>query len=111
MNYQVFADEIGRGRESNDREQRVTGSPARSYAVGITSLLLTILCAFSLIQRQSPPDVQPINAPLTEFASGRAMQHLKVIARKPHPVGSAEHSEVRDYIFRELSRLGLNPEV
>jgi hypothetical protein len=45
------------------------------------------------------------------FTSGRALAHLAVIARKPHPVGSLEHQQVRDYILRELSELGLSPQL
>jgi peptidase M28-like protein len=32
-----------------------------------------------------------------------------VIAERPHPVGSADHARVRDYIVSELTRLGLQP--
>jgi hypothetical protein len=36
---------------------------------------------------------------------------LRVIAQRPHPVGSAEHSAVRDYLMNELSQAGLTPVV
>jgi hypothetical protein len=39
------------------------------------------------------------------------MVHVSNIARQPHPVGSAEHSRVRDYIYGELSKLGLAPQI
>jgi hypothetical protein len=39
------------------------------------------------------------------------MQHLRLIAQKPHPVGSPEHAVAQDYILQELTRLGLRPEV
>jgi hypothetical protein len=71
-------------------------------------LALIVLCAFFVIRRQNPPDAQPISAPVTEFASGRAAGRLKVIAREPHPVGPAERSEVRDYILKKLTGLGLS---
>jgi hypothetical protein len=92
-------------------EGRDDGSSAGNYATGVTTIAVAILCAFLVIYRQNPPNAQPVNAPLTEFSSGRAMKHLRVIARKPHPIGSAEHSEVRDYILKELSGLGLRSEV
>lgn len=57
-----------------------------------------------------PPAAVPANAPLTEFSSGRAMQHLKIIGRAPHPIGSSEHAVVRDYILKQLTELGLAPE-
>jgi acetylornithine deacetylase/succinyl-diaminopimelate desuccinylase-like protein len=59
----------------------------------------------------NPPDPAPPNAPLTEFSSGRAMKHLQVIAVKPHPMGSPEHANVRDYILHALIAMGLSPEV
>jgi len=40
------------------------------------------------------------------------MKHLRAIARKPHPIGSIEHSEVRDYILKELAEKGkLDPNI
>src|SRR5205814_3510336 len=36
---------------------------------------------------------------------------LAVIASKPHPVGSPEHTQVRDYILRELTAMGLSPQL
>jgi Peptidase family M28 len=97
--------------ELQKEEGRVTGSSAQKYTTGIASFILIVLCAFFAVHRQNPPAPQPASASLAEFASGRAMNHLKMIASKPHPVGSAEHSEVRDYILKALAGLGLNPEV
>jgi hypothetical protein len=58
-----------------------------------------------------PPRPLPADAPLAEFSAGRAFGHVQVIARAPHPVGSAEHAQVRDYLLGELWALGLAPEV
>jgi hypothetical protein len=57
-----------------------------------------------------PPDINA-NAPSTEFSSARAHEYLKAIAVKPHPIGSPAHAEVRDYIFGELVKMGLQPQV
>lgn len=38
------------------------------------------------------------------------MNHVEVIAREPHPMGSTAIAEVRDYIVAELEKLGLQPE-
>jgi len=94
-----------------ESETEITNKPTKNYAIGIASVIVIIICAFLVIHRQSPPEVRPASATVTEFASGRAMEHLKVIARKPHPIGSAEHSEVRNYILKELTGMGLSPEV
>jgi hypothetical protein len=58
-----------------------------------------------------PPEVVPAGAPTTEFSAERAMEHLKVIADEPRPVGSKDHEEVRQYILREIRELGLDPKV
>lgn len=75
-----------------------------------TGLFLAACVVFSLL-RAGPPAAVPASAPPTEFSAGRAMKHLEIIARKPHPTGSLAHAEVRDYLLRELSAAGLRPEV
>ena len=92
-------------------EEQVTSSSISNYMTGAFSFIIMVSCAFAVIYRQNPPNAQPADAPVAEFASGRAMNHLKMIARSPHPIGSAEHSNVRDYILKEMSALGLGPEV
>jgi hypothetical protein len=67
---------------------------------------LGLLSILSLV----PPDVIP-NAPPNEFSATRALDQLKAIAAKPHPIGAPAHAEVRDYIFGELAKLGLQPQV
>ncbi len=39
------------------------------------------------------------------------MRHVEQIAQRPHPMGSADHDRVRDYILGQLSALGLSPQV
>lgn len=97
--------------ELQKKEEQAVSSPGGNYAIAITLVTLSILCAVLVIYRLAPPSARPADAPAAGFAAGRAMERLKMIARKPHPVGSAEHSEVRDYLLKELAGLGLNPEV
>ena len=73
-------------------------------------LLLGLLIALS-IYAQSPPRAEPEGIPASAFSAGRAMRHMAIIAAKPHPTGSAENAEVRDYLMRELSAAGLAPEI
>lgn len=47
----------------------------------------------------------------TIFSINRALHHLKNISTKPHSVGTEEHTNVRKYLFKELEKLGLNPEL
>ncbi len=36
------------------------------------------------------------------------MAHLAEIARRPHPIGSAEHERVRGFITGRMAALGLD---
>jgi hypothetical protein len=98
---QVQEREVARGRSR---------APSASI-VGVTTALLLTLLAFASVRQQSAPEAVSADAPPSEFSSGRAMGLLKVISRRPHPMGSAEHAAVRDYLVNELTALGLKPEV
>lgn len=76
----------------------------------VICLLIALLVAFS-IYRQTPPAAVRATAPLVEFSSERAMQRLEVIAQRPHPMGSLEHAQVRDYLLKELETAGVKPEL
>jgi hypothetical protein len=58
----------------------------------------------------TPKNIPKATSP-EDFSLTNQMQHIKAMASKPHPVGSEEHTRVRDYLMEELSRLGLNPEI
>src|SRR5438876_1936357 len=74
--------------------------------------LLFVAPCFVLIQRVScPPVALAANAQLTSFSAERAMKHVLAIAQRPHPIGSAEHDRVRDYLVAQLSNLGLGPQI
>ena len=50
-------------------------------------------------------------APLSECSAERAVKHIAVIARAPHPINSPEHDAVRDYILNTLRQIGVTPQV
>ena len=77
---------------------------------GFTALYLLALVGVALYRLQ-PPEAVPADAPPEVFSSGRALQHLQVIAAEPHPLGSPAHAGVRDYLLRTLKALGLEPEL
>lgn len=81
-----------------------------SAAATVIVLLLGLLIGFS-IYAQAPPAAEPDGIAASSFSANRAMQHLSVIAAKPHPSGSAAHEEVRDYLMRELTAAGLEPQI
>jgi hypothetical protein len=79
--------------------------------LALVTILTIAVFVFISLRQIVPPNAVPSNAALTGFSSGRAMERLKVVAQKPHPVGSQEHDNVRDYLLREISAMGLRPEV
>jgi len=93
------------------KPQARINSTITEFAGGLIAFLFILLLAALSIYIQRPPAPVPANAPRTEFSSGRAMLHLSVIARKPHPVGSAEHAQVRDYLVSQLNAMGIHAEV
>lgn len=96
-----------------DRQYPVeTDVPLKGVSlIGLAQLLLIVCAAALVIYRLAPPHAVPSGAPPTEFSSGRAMAHLRTISQSPHPMGSQGHAEVRDYLLRELTALGVGPEV
>ena len=77
----------------------------------IMMFLVVVGLEFLVIRQFRPPAAVPASAPPTEFSSARALEHLKIIAQRPHPTGSTENAIVRGYIVRQLRTLGLNAEV
>ncbi len=70
-----------------------------------------LLCAASILRVARPPRPVPATAPDTVFSAERALRHVVQIAQRPHPMGTADHDRVRDYIVDQLSRLGLRPQI
>jgi hypothetical protein len=57
------------------------------------------------------PDPVAASAPPERFSSARALEHVRVVAAAPHPMGSPQNEAVRRYLVEELSALGLRAEV
>src|SRR5438128_2709140 len=75
------------------------------------ALGLLVLCAASILRVARPPRAVPATAPDTAFSAERAMRHVEQMAQRPHPMGTADHDRVRDYIVDQLSRLGLTSQI
>ena len=56
-------------------------------------------------------DLNPATVPLQEFSAERAFSHVEAISQTPHPIGSSEIEQVRNYIVNELASVGLIPEI
>jgi hypothetical protein len=76
----------------------------------LLALLLMLVAAFSIREHDPPAALSP-SAPAEVFSAGRAMQHLSLIAEKPHPVGSAGHTVVQEYLLKQLTDAGLESQV
>jgi hypothetical protein len=85
-------------------------TPGKSSGHGLLTLFFVVLSLIA-IHMDRPPHPVSNNAPATEFSAERAMTHLAMIARAPHPMGSAEHDAVRDYIVHTLRGLKLEPQI
>jgi hypothetical protein len=77
----------------------------------LLTFILILFMAIIAVSYLVPPAVVPGSAPATDFSAERAMKHLKVIAREPHPTGSIANTRTRNYIVEQLRFLGLKPEV
>ena len=77
-------------------------------ALFLGSLLLALALGVTALQTPSPRGLQ---TPATAFSAARAMVDVREIARRPHPVGSAEHDRVRDVLIGRMAALGLNPAI
>lgn len=75
------------------------------------SLLLIIFLVGLAIYMQHPPATIAENAPAADFSSARALKYLSHLAQAPHPIGSAEHSAVRQYLSAALVAQGITPEI
>ncbi len=77
----------------------------------IFSLLLLLFFAYISFNTLMP-DAKTIKASaIEEFSTERALNHVQAIAKKPHFVGTAAHTEARNYIYKELEALGLETQV
>jgi hypothetical protein len=82
-----------------------------SFREALLTFFFVFLIAIIALSYLVPPAVVPASAPATDFSAERAMEHLRVIAREPHPTGSTANARVRDYIVEQLNSLGLTPDV
>jgi acetylornithine deacetylase/succinyl-diaminopimelate desuccinylase-like protein len=98
---------------STDRSKPLDEHAAggRSWLGALSALSAIVATVALALYQYVPPAVVPADAPKTEFSAERAMAHLEVIAPEPHPVGSPENARVRDYLIRQISDMGLRPEV
>lgn len=57
------------------------------------------------------PTPRDAGIPADEFSAAGAMQDIRVIAERPHPIGSTDLARVRRYLVSRMTVLGLAPEL
>lgn len=82
-----------------------------NWAAALSTLVLLGLIAFLAVDQLRPAAPAPADSPPAQFSASRAMDHLKIIAQRPHPTGSDENGAVRGYLLEQLTALGLDPQV
>jgi hypothetical protein len=90
---------------------KIVYSNREEFVKAILLALFLALAATLSIREHDPPAAVSSSAAPQLFSAGRAIQYLSVIAEKPHPVGSIEHSLVKDYLIKQLSDAGLEPQI
>jgi hypothetical protein len=85
--------------------------PQGRFIAGLLVLGFVALLVYLVIARTAAPSVVGAHAAASEFSATRALRHAQTIGRTPHPIGSSEHSQTREYIQAELIALGLTPQV
>jgi hypothetical protein len=78
---------------------------------GLTIAAILALSAVLVRDASRPPRAVPAGAPPTVFSAERALDHVRQIAQRPHPVGSPDNVRVRDYLLSQLRALGLEPQL
>jgi len=89
-------------------------APTSSSKMVLVSVLawacMVSLVTLAIVEFKAPAPL-PATAAQNEFSAVRAMDHIRVISRVPHPMGSSAGAEVRKYLFTQMSALGLNPQI
>jgi hypothetical protein len=77
----------------------------------VIAFLFVATCVVFAERVSRPPAALPVNSTQSAFSAQRAMKNVLAIAKRSHPIGSAEHDRIRDYLIAQLSILGLEPQV
>ncbi len=80
-----------------------------SIAAEVSWLIVIVFVAIGFYSLSAPAPNEG-DTP-NRFSAAAAMQHIEVIAQEPHPMGTPQIAQVREYIVDELKRLGLAPDL
>lgn len=74
-------------------------------------LFISFIVYLSIYLTGSLPEIVPADSASSEFSAERAGKYMDSIAARPHANGTEEIEAIQHYITRELSKMGLNPEI
>jgi putative ATP-binding cassette transporter len=99
-------------QESSDKPASQDFSPTRRAVL----FSLQVWCFFAVaalwaLKGLRPPAAVPASALPQNFSAERALAHVRMIAQRPHPMGSEANQAVRQYLLTQLSALGVLPDL
>ena len=75
----------------------------KQWVPAIAAIVLGFVLA---IMATTPQPPEGKSAAPAEFSAERAMDHVRIIAREPHPTGSPANAQVRAYLEEQIVSLG-----
>lgn len=78
--------------------------------LALVGCLALALAGAWMASRTPAPTPGSATASVGAFNTGRAFLDVQTIAARPHPLGSAEHDNVRAYLMQRLAGMGLQPQ-
>ena len=81
-----------------------------SFVAGLLAAVTLVTTAVLGVMPLLTPPIPAADA-VTGFPLERAREDLAAVASVPHPMGTAEQASVEAYLVRELTAMGLAPEV
>jgi hypothetical protein len=76
-----------------------------------TAAALLLLLALTIWYAGDTPAATSATQAASEFSLSQALRHVGEMTQRPHPVGSADHDRVRDYVATTLASYGAEVEV
>lgn len=106
----------GRDNEGDGKMDQVSQGTKADAGTGgaLNWLLIGIALAIGLALAWGTttlPAPAPRSAPANVFSAERAMDDVRAIAVRPHPIGSAEIEQTRAYLMTRMQALGLDPQM
>lgn len=105
-------------RKSTGDEPRRASTPTKGKDGGVAlpspilAIITTLVFALGSIALGLAvfwgPAPRDISASAELYSAARAMKHVEVLAKAPHPPGTAEHARVRAYVVEQLRALKLD---